>query len=479
MMAERDQAIRDLTSMASPLERQRPSMPKTEAFMTAQRNGLPGYVGPKEVAPVLQELRTAEETAATRAGESEIAVEEEKRREKGVEAGMKRGLVEKQATEIRAMPERQQLMAKREELANAAFAPTRDNVNDLAGLFSIIGIIGVAMGGGGKGAALQAMNAMNGMVEGYRRGRADLYKQQLTEFDRSVKTMQQQISTLEKAYTEAMNLKAIDRQAGELRIQELLAASDSPVLKAMRARQGDVAALNLIRNTVKDVSTVATMQNTLQAAADNRAAKALEAAENRAFRAEQAQIQREFMAGQRALDRSLRREQMLSQSDKLSSKEKEEIRGTNRLAEEIQILRETFEPRFVNFKADVAGDITAKFQARFRDDPAMAEWWRRYESVALPERHSMFGATLTGKEQESWRKASIGPGNSTAEVLSWMGDKDRILEQKLRSYESKTIAPSPVAPAAPAATQPQATPSAPAPQAGQQRQKVDAILRGG
>lgn len=277
-MAERDQAIRDLTSMASPLEKQRPSMPKTEAFMTAQRKGLPGYVGPQEVAPVLQELRTAEEAAATRAGESEIAVEEEKRREKGVEAGMKRGLVEKQATEIREMPERQQLMAKREELANAAFAPTRDNVNDLAGLFSIIGVIGMAMGGGGKGAALQAMNAMNGMVEGYRRGRADLYKQQLGEFDRSVKTMQQQIMTLEKAYAEAMNLKAQDRQAGELRIQELLAASDSPVLKAMRARQGDVAALNFIRNTVKDVSTVASMQNTLQSAADARAAKAAERA---------------------------------------------------------------------------------------------------------------------------------------------------------------------------------------------------------
>jgi hypothetical protein len=277
-MAERDQAIRDLTSMASPLERQRPSMPKTEAFMTAQRKEMPGYVGPQEISPVLQELRTAEETAATKAGESEIAVEEEKRKERGIEAGMKRGLVEKQATEIKAMPERQQLMAKREELANAAFAPTRDNFNDIAGLFSIIGVIGVAMGGGGKGAALQAMNAMNGMVEGYRRGRADLYKQQLTEFDRSVKTMQQQISTLEKAYTEAMNLKALDRQAGELRIQELLAASDSPVLKAMRDRQGDVAALNLIRNTVKDVSTVATMQNTLQAAADARAAKAAERA---------------------------------------------------------------------------------------------------------------------------------------------------------------------------------------------------------
>jgi hypothetical protein len=478
-MAERDQAIRDLVAMPSP-ERPRQSLPKTEAFMTAKRTGAPGYVGPQEISPVLQELRTAEQTAATRAGEAEVAVEEAKFQEKGREAGLRRQLVEKQAEEIKALPERQQLTAKREELANAAFAPTRDNVNDIAGLFSIIGVIGMAMGGGGKGAALQAMNAMNGMVEGYRRGRADLYKQQLTEFDRSVKTMQQQISTLEKAYTEAMNLKAIDRQAGELRIQELLAASESPVLKAMRARQGDVAALNLIRNTVKDVGTVATMQNALQTAADNRATRAAEAQAARDFREQQAELQREFMAGQRELDRSLRREQMLAQSDKLSPKEKEEIRGTNRLAEEIQVLRETFQPRFVNFKADVAGDITAKYQARFRDDPAMAEWWRRYESVALPERHAMFGATLTGKEQESWRKASIGPGNSTAEVFSWMGDKDRILQQKLRGYESKAVVPAPIAPPAqtPTTTPTQVGPATPA-RTGQDKSKADAVLRGG
>lgn len=446
-MAEpQDQAIRDLTRMSPALGR--PAMPKTESFLSAQRPEIPGYISEQQISPVMQELRGAEEAARTRAGEAEVDIEAAKRAEKGREAQMKGELVQRQARETAVLPERQQLMAKRQEFANAAFAPTRDNAEDLAKLFSLIGVLGVAIGGRGRGAGLQAMTAMNGMLEGYRRGRGDLYKQQLGEFDRSLKAMQQQIATLEKQYAEAVKLKALDREAGELEIQRVLAESDSPVLKAMRARQGDLAALSYIQNMAKDVTTAATLRNNLQTAADQRQARAAEAEANRAFRAEesqrnrefradQAEVQRQFMAGQNALNRSLRLEMALDRSEKLSPKEKEEVRGTTRLQQEIQLLRETFRPEFANFKADVVGDVAAKFRARFQNDPAMAEWWRRYENVALPERHAMFGATLTGKEQESWRKASIGAGSSTAEILSWMGDKDRVLGEKLNSYSGR------------------------------------------
>jgi hypothetical protein len=135
------------------------------------------------------------------------------------------------------------------------------------------------------------MNAMNGMVEGYRRGRADLYKQQLGEFDRNIKTMQQQIATLEKQYSEAMRLKAVDREAGELEIQRLLAMSDSPVLKAMRARQGDVATQNLIRNLSRDVQTLATLENNVVAKANEAAAKVAAETARAAERAESRELQ--------------------------------------------------------------------------------------------------------------------------------------------------------------------------------------------
>lgn len=435
-MAEpQDQAIRDLTRMSPALGR--PAMPKTEAFLSAQRPEIPGYISEQDIAPVMQELRGEEAAARTRAGEAEVNIEAAKRQEKAREAQMKGELVQRQARETAVLPERQQLMAKRQEFANAAFAPTRDNAEDLAKLFSLIGVLGVAIGGRGRGAGLQAMTAMNGMLEGYRRGRGDLYKQQLGEFDRSLKAMQQQVATLEKQYAEAVKLKALDREAGELEIQRVLAESDSPVLKAMRDRQGDLAALSYVQNMAKDVATAATLRNSLQTAADQRQARAAEAEANRAFRADQAEVQRQFMAGQNALNRSLRLEMALDRSEKLSPKEKEEVRGTTRLQQEIQLLRETFRPEFANFKADVVGDVAAKFRARFQNDPAMVEWWRRYENVALPERHAMFGATLTGKEQESWRKASIGAGSSTAEILSWMGDKDRVLGEKLNSYSGR------------------------------------------
>ncbi len=291
-MAEpQNQAIRDLTSMTPAIERRRSVAPKTEEFLAKPRKSPKGFIGAEELLPVMGELRQQEAAVQTRLGESEIAIEEAKRAEKAREAEMKGELIRRQARETAELPEAQQLKTKREEFANAAFVPTRDNVQDLATMFSLMGVIGMAIGGGGRGASLQAMNAMNGMVEGYRRGRADLYKQQLGEFDRNIKTMQQQIATLEKQYSEAMRLKAVDREAGELEIQRLLAMSDSPVLKAMRARQGDVATQNLIRNLSRDVQTLATLENNVVAKANEAAAKVAAETARAAERAESRELQ--------------------------------------------------------------------------------------------------------------------------------------------------------------------------------------------
>ena len=60
-MAEpQNQAIRDLTSMTPPMERRRPAMPKTEAFLSQPRREIPGYVTEQEVMPVMSELRQQE-----------------------------------------------------------------------------------------------------------------------------------------------------------------------------------------------------------------------------------------------------------------------------------------------------------------------------------------------------------------------------------------------------------------------------------
>ena len=397
-----------------------PKLPKTAALV--QPKPTPeGMIGPAEYGPVLSELGTAKSEAAFNVGEADIAVEQAKRDEKATEARMKAENIATFAEEVKAMPERNTLEEARQEMSSMAFVPTKDNATDLAAMFSLINIVGMLVG---KSNAQRSMSAMNGMLEGYQKGRADLYKREQIEFDKNFKAMQAKVATLEKALTEAMEVKKYDKEKGDLMVTMALAEAESPVLKAMASRQGVVKVQQALEQVSADMEKVVGLNNTLAQESYRRK------------EAKDAREQQERLAAIRE-DRADRRAELarLDKEGKLSPKERGEVRGINNLSDEIQRLKDTFKPEFANFGADVVGDTAAKFQARIAGNPEMANWWRRYENVALPERHSMFGATLTGNEAKSWRKASIGAGSSTAEILSWIGDKEKTLTNKLADYE--------------------------------------------
>jgi hypothetical protein len=409
-------ALNELTKM--------PVMPKLPklASLTQPEPTPKGMLGGAEIGPILSELGSAESKAAFDVAQADINIEQAKRQETAKEAKMKAENLDRFSQEVQAMPERKTLQEAREEMSNMAFVPTKDTATDLAAMFSLINIVGMLVG---KSDAQRSMYAMNGMLEGYQKGRADLYKKEQIEFDKNFKAMQAKVATLEKGLAEAMEVKKYDREKGDLLVTMALAQSDSQVLKAMRSRQGDVAVLENVRKARKDLDTVAGLINS-NAQEANRRADALEARKQ----ADRIARENRLAADERA------RLTRLDKEGRLSPKERGEVRGINNLTDEIQRLKDTFKPEFANFGADVVGDTAAKFQARFASNPDMANWWRRYENVALPERHSMFGATLTGNEAKSWRKASIGAGSSTAEILSWVGDKERVLTNKLADYET-------------------------------------------
>ena len=50
-----------------------------------------------------------------------------------------------------------------------AFIPSKDNAQDIAGLFSVISVVSMLVGGGGKMSGQLALGNMNGMMEGYRK----------------------------------------------------------------------------------------------------------------------------------------------------------------------------------------------------------------------------------------------------------------------------------------------------------------------
>ena len=230
---------------------QMPNLPITQAFKASLPAAPKGRIGPKEIAPAEEELGAAISTATQKVGEADVNIEKAKRDEKARELEIKAESKKKLADEIPLMPERLAYKEAVKEERGMEFVPTRDTVQDIAGLFGLIGVVGMVIG---KGNAMQAMGAMNGMMEGHRKGRQDLYKQELQQFEKNFKAMQAKVSAALAEYQEALKVKQQDSEAGELMAQVALARSESPLLKAIKDKQGDAAVLARLKEVNKSVT---------------------------------------------------------------------------------------------------------------------------------------------------------------------------------------------------------------------------------
>ena len=114
-----------------------------------------------------------------------------------------------------------------------AFVPTKDSAQDLAKLFSFIGVMGTFLGtGGGKQAAMGAMSAMTGMMEGWRQGRADLYNQEKTKFDKDFARVNKIHQDLAKDLEIAIRTASTDKELGIRLAEEAAVRAGSDIVKA-------------------------------------------------------------------------------------------------------------------------------------------------------------------------------------------------------------------------------------------------------
>ena len=124
---------------------------------------------------------------------------------------------------------------------NAHFAPSKENLQDQAALFSLINVIGFAIGTGGKQNAMQAMHAMNGMLEGHQKGRADLFKEEQVKFDKNVKALQQKATFLETELRHSLEDFNTDKRASDERAAAAFAQTGADFMKTYAEKNGLVA----------------------------------------------------------------------------------------------------------------------------------------------------------------------------------------------------------------------------------------------
>jgi hypothetical protein len=110
-----------------------------------------------------------------------------------------------------------------QQMQDTAFIPSEATATDLAALYGLIGVVGWGIGAGGKGDAMRAMSAMNGMLEGYQKGRQDIYKKEKEVFDLSVRNLRERARVVAEGAKRNAELSALDRDAAKID-QAMLAA---------------------------------------------------------------------------------------------------------------------------------------------------------------------------------------------------------------------------------------------------------------
>jgi hypothetical protein len=240
-----------------------PPLPITERMTRDIPNEKLAPISTGNMAASMQERRTAETGLRGQAlqAESEILQAEQAQKVAGLES--KQASLQKEATELSAMPERQTLKQAQEGLKNSAFVPTKDNAEDIATFFSLMGIVGMAIGGGGKDNAYAAMAGMNGMLEGYKKGRADIYKRERDMFEKNFKAMQTKVQIARDELADAVMLKTKNFEAGRVAEEVAIAKTGSSVLEAKLKKQGSLEALKTLDQLNSDVATLDKRKNDL------------------------------------------------------------------------------------------------------------------------------------------------------------------------------------------------------------------------
>ena len=245
------------------------ALPKPNALPTKGRIGLSEALGVSE--PFMQ--RKAELQPKITAAEGDIAKAQQAQQEtlsEGKSQAMQQYGKEQEAAQ-------KAYEGKLEAEPLPAFVPTKDTTQDIAGLFSVISVIGAIVGGSGKLAAQRAMGAMNGMMEGYRKGKSDQYKQERNQFDANFKSMIQKHSEFRKEMEDAVKLAATNKEAGYAAAELAATKAGSDIVKA-QLRKGDLmGAYKLVDESQKGADEALKLE-----------AKAREAEATEKFRREQA-----------------------------------------------------------------------------------------------------------------------------------------------------------------------------------------------
>jgi len=356
------------------------------------------------------------------------------------------------------------IQEKSRELAEkSTFNPDQQNAQTLAAVFSIIGAAGFLLGGNNKNTAKAALSAMNGMAEGYSKGRDQYAKDQRLAFETNQKALRSTLDSLEKAFAFELEQNKNDLESATRNAKIAALERDASFINDNIDKYGLVSTLEQLRSNKKRLETVlGALQKKEDAYAAetqkewfaNESRKATAAAaqervryqeQERTAREQERRQDQERREQERRQDRlsdiarseNFRREmarfvvenrpERLAPGEKLSPIKEKKIDGLNSITSGLEKLKRDFKPEYAGlgvfgFGADLELEAARRGLGKKEANDA-ARWWGRYNQYQAPNRHALFGATLTGNELKNYLSFTAKPSDSAQTVRGFIDDQ--------------------------------------------------------
>ena len=329
------------------------------------------------------------------------------------EAAVKKSMGEAQATRDAAYQTADIQRAAREpvlkELSTVSkgieFKPSQETFIGMSSLAGLIAFIGTAAGQYGARSGKAAIDSMTGMMKGYQTGRQDVFRREQIQFEKEMASLKATQERLYKELEQADKTALIDSAKASADRAVAVAASGSDYLKASYNTKGAIG--------VKEDL----------------------------FKFMDAQQKADTMA--QNLGIAMMKVNARDAGKPLKDKEINSITGLESLASGLMNLKNNFKPEYASlglfgFGADLEAEALRRFGSE--EGRKAISWWSSYQRLQAPNRHALFGATLTGNELKNYQEFTAKKSDQPKVVANMIQDQiDYTLDtagQRRRSFES-------------------------------------------
>lgn len=308
--------------------------------------------------------------------------------------------------------------------------------------FSMLMAAAMTMGAGSRQPFYFTMNAMTGAMNGFVKQDAAAVRESMQVFDKNVTAIKERNAQKRREVDDAWKTHQHDLSALKMELELVAAKYDDP-LALMAARSKSITeAQKLIENNIKtiDQTTERLLKDRahvdevllrMEEAKARRGEASARLAETSRHNKEMEQIGRDRLDERRA---EAQKKAEKGKQRNLPAKVAEDIAGREIVTDMLDDLIKRQEKAmkdgngYGGYGFDALGNAIIKSGRATGVNQDEALFFSQLESVAQPDRHALFGATLTGGEQNSWRTGWVGAGDSPQTLLN-------VLKQKRSTYQ--------------------------------------------